>query len=601
MINEFPNQVPENPHQQILSEPPTENDLVADQPSPQNETLQKNETLKSSAAPSKKRVGLAVFGVLLLGTAGFFGIRSMPVSPDQAKKSRKEQVTPVTVATVTRKTVPIQLQTIGTVQAASTVSVTPQAGGRITGVFFKKGQEVKKGDLLFTLDDRTQAASIRQAQGTVAKDQAQVQQARATLAKDLGLVEQARTTLAKDQALVRQARAALAKDQAQAKFTIAQSDRYNNLLKQGAVSKDQAQQYSANAGVSAATLQSDREAIANAEAVVRGDQVAITNAEAVVQGDRAAIETAQAVVNSDIGALQSSQVQSSYTKIYAPISGRAGNILVTEGNVVQATSTSPLVTIAQIRPIQVSFSVPEENLPDIQKRSENGKLRVAVTFAGSNTPIDGLLSFVNNTVDNTTGTIQLIGDFANPQGNLFPGQFVNTTLTLAQEPNAIVVPAQAVQNGPNGQFVFVVQPDSTVENVPVTVSSSIGGLDVVQKGLQPGDQVVLDGQANLVSGSKIRVKQGAGSRRGDSGMTGDASPAASPAISPSAKGSSDASPSGGNDRSGAAGGDHFTQSTTHTQSTNATSTHKHRRHRSGGVSGGGSGGNQPTKSAGGDS
>jgi membrane fusion protein, multidrug efflux system len=582
MINKFPDQVPENPHRQILSEPPTENDLVADQSSPQNETIQENETLKGSAAPSKKRVCLAVLGVLLLGTAGFFGIRSMPASPDQAKKSRKEQVTPVTVTAVTRKTVPVQLQTIGTVQAASTVSVTPQAGGRITGVFFKKGQEVKKGDLLFTLDDRTQAASIRQAQGTVAKDQAQVQQARATLDKDLGLVEQARTNLAKDQALVRQARAALAKDQAQAKFTIAQSDRYNNLLKQGAVSKDQAQQYSANAGVSAATLQSDREAIANAEAVVKGDQVAITNAEAVVQGDRAAIETAQAVVNSDIGALQSSQVQSSYTKIYAPISGRAGNILVTEGNVVQATSTNPLVTIAQIRPIQVSFSVPEANLPDIQKRMENGKLRVAITFAGSNTLIDGLLSFVNNTVDNTTGTIQLIGDFANPQGNLFPGQFVNTTLTLAQEPNAIVVPAQAVQNGPNGQFVFVVQPDSTVENVPVTVSSSMGGLNVVQKGLQPGDQVVLDGQANLVSGSKIRVKRGSdlgnggsgGSGLGDGGSTaaGDARPAPNSASNPSS--------SSGNDRSGTAGDQK-----------------RNRTHRSGGSSGG----NPPAKSAGGDS
>jgi membrane fusion protein, multidrug efflux system len=577
MLDEFPNKVPEEPHKQVLKEPPTENDSISDQHSSENESLQ------VSAAPSKRRVGLAIAGVLLLAMAGFFGIRLLPANPDQAKKSRKEQVTPVTVATVTRKTVPVQLQTIGTVQAASTVSVTPQAGGRITRVFFKKGQEVNKGDLLFTLDDRTQAASIRQAQGTVAKDQAQVQQARATLAKDLGQVEQARATLAKDRALVRQAEAALAKDQAQAKFAVAQSDRYNSLFKQGAVSKDQAQQYTANAGISAATLQADREAIANAQAVVKGDQVAIANAEAVVQGDRAAIETAQAVVNSDTGALQSSQVQSSYTKIYAPISGRAGNILVTEGNVVQANSTSPLVTIAQIRPIQVSFSVPEANLPDIQKRTENGKLRVAVTFPGSDTPIDGQLSFLNNTVDNATGTIQLIGDFANPQGRLFPGQFVNTTLTLSQEPNAIVVPAQAVQNGPNGPFVFVIQPDSTVENVPVTVSSSISGLDVVQKGLQPGDRVVMDGQANLVSGSKIRVKQAPGSGRGNSTAAGDPSPAAHSAV----KGASDPSSSGGKDSSGVAGGDR----------SSTTGSKNHRRNRSGR----GSEGNQPAKSAGGDS
>ncbi len=510
MIDEFPNQAQTETSIQVYKEPPTDLDSRPEASSSEQHSP-KQKSLQDSSAPSAKRVGVAVVGVLLLATAGFFGMRSLSASPERAQGNKKEQITPVTVATVTRKTVPVQLQTIGTVQAASTVSVTPQAGGQVTGVFFKKGQQVQKGDLLFTLDDRTQAASIRQAQGTIAKDLAQVQQARATLAKDLGLVEQARATLAKDQAAVRQAEATLAKDQAQANFTVAQSDRYNTLYKQGAVSKDQAQQYGANAGISTAALQADREAIANAQAVVQGDKVAIANAEAVVQGDRAAIETAQAVVNSDSGALQSSQVQSSYTKIYAPISGRAGNILVTQGNIVQANSNSALVTIAQINPIQVSFSVPEANLPDIQRQTENGRLKVAVTYAGSNNPIDGLLSFVNNTVDNTTGTIQLIGDFTNPQGQLFPGQFVNTTLTLSQEPNAIVVPAQAVQNGPNGQFVFVVQPDSTVENVPVTVSNSIQGLDVVQKGLQPGDQVVLDGQANLVSGSKIRVRQAAGS------------------------------------------------------------------------------------------
>ncbi len=165
---------------------------------------------------------------------------------------------------------------------------------------------------------------------------------------------------------------------------------------------------------------------------------------------------------------------------------------------------------------------------------ENGKLKVAVTFAGNTTPIQGNLSFVNNTVDNTTGTIQLIDDFDNAAGKLFPGQFVNTTLTLAQEPNATVVPAQAVQNGPNGQFVFVVKPDNTVENVPLVASSTIEGLDVIQKGVQPGDQVVIDGQANLVTGSKIRAKN-ANSKANDSGNTdsnGSGSAAGNDAVSP---------------------------------------------------------------------
>jgi multidrug efflux system membrane fusion protein len=462
MINEIPNEVSsEISHESDLSS--TETDL---------QPIHK--------PTSTKRTGLAILGLLLLATAGFFGLRAIPTKPDQpARNSRAGQVTPVTVATVTQKTVPIQLQTIGTVQSGSTVSVTPQASGRITGVYFKKGQEVHKGDLLFTLDDRTQAASIQQARGTLAQAQSQVQQTRATLAKDLGLVRQAETTLAKDQA--------------QAQFSQAQSDRYNNLYKQGAISQDQAQQYATSNRVSAVTLQADREAIANAQAVV--------------EGDKAAIETAQAVVSTNGGAVNNAEVQSSYAKIYAPMDGRAGNVLVTEGNVVQANSTNPLVTIAQISPIQVSFSVPETNLAEIQKHLENGKLKVAVTFSGSNTPINGVLSFVNNTVDNGTGTIQLIGDFDNAQGKLFPGQFVKTTLTLAQEPNAIVVPDRAVQNGPDGQFVFVVNPDDgTVQNTPVTVNSSISGLDVVQTGLQPGDQVVTDGQANLVSGSKVRVK-----------------------------------------------------------------------------------------------
>lgn len=491
MIDEITNEIPNEVPKEIPNENLTENGM---QP-----------MLKFWA---KRRIGVTIIGVLLLATLGFLGVRVGTAKPDKADKygARKQQVTPVTVATVTQKTVPVQLQAIGNVQAASTVLVTPQASGRITGVYFKKGQEVNKGKLLFTLDDRTQTASLQQAQATVAKDQAQVQQARATLAKDLGQIEQARATLAKDQGLVQQAQATLAKDEAQALYAQAQNNRYSQLYKQGAVSQDQAQQYFANSRVSAATLQSDREAIANAQAVVTSDRVAIENAQAVVKGDRAAIENAQAVVSADEASLKNALVQLSYSKIYAPINGRAGNILVTEGNVVQANSTNPLVTIAQIRPIQVSFSVPESNLPEIQKHMENGKLKVAVTFSGNNAPIQGVLSFVNNTVDNATGTIQLIGDFDNAQGRLFPGQFVNTTLTLTQEPNAIVVPAQAVQNGPNGQFVFVVKPDSTVENVPVTVSSSIKGLDVVQKGLQPGDRVVTDGQANLVSGSKIRIK-----------------------------------------------------------------------------------------------
>ncbi len=477
----------------------------------QDQLLPKDSKLPPKPLP-KKRPRLIVLGVILLTGLSLGGIylsTNKPQKEAQNAKGKKNQVIPVTVATVTSRTVPIQLQAIGNVQASSTVQVTPQASGRITGVYFKKGQEVKKGQLLFTLDDRTQLAAIEQAQANLNKDIAQIEQARATLAKDLGQIEQAKATLEKDLETVKQLQANLAKDQAQAQFANNQDSRYSELYKQGAVSEDQAQQYAANSKISAATIQAGKNAIANAQAVVRGDRVAITNAQAVVRGDQAAIRNAQAVLMADQAALNNAKVQLSYTRIYAPISGRAGNILVYPGNVVQANSSTPLVTIVQIRPIQVSFSVPEVNLPEIQKHLENGKLRVDVNLnktGKSESNISGVLSFVNNSVDNSTGTIQLIGDFDNRQGKLWPGQYVKATLTLAQEKNALVVPSQAVQNGPKGQFVFVVKPDLSIQNVPVEVISTVGGLNVVRQGLQVGDRVVTDGQANLTPKSKIKIK-----------------------------------------------------------------------------------------------
>jgi membrane fusion protein, multidrug efflux system len=183
-----------------------------------HESLTDN-SIEPTLPPSPRKIGLVILGMMLLSGLVLFGIHASTAKPDKTGKSggKGQQATPVTVAMVTQKTVPIQLEAIGNVQSGSTVAVTPQASGRIVGVYFKKGQEVKKGQLLFTLDDRTQNAAIQQAQGVLAKDQAQIEQARATLAKDEGQIEQARATLAKDQGLVRQAQATLAKDTAQAK------------------------------------------------------------------------------------------------------------------------------------------------------------------------------------------------------------------------------------------------------------------------------------------------------------------------------------------------------------------------------------------------
>ncbi|MEG4865574.1 MULTISPECIES: efflux RND transporter periplasmic adaptor subunit [unclassified Microcoleus] len=600
-----------------LPESEPTNNILAKEPKPQK-------------VLAKGRIAMFLLGLLLLGGLGFL-VWQRAIAPKPEKASRrggKMQITPVLVATATKKTVPIQLQAIGTVQSGATVSVTAQASGRVTGVYFKKGQEVKKGQLLFSIDDRSQNASIQQAQGIVAKDRAQVQQATANLAKDQGIVEQARATLDKDRGIVEQARATLqkdlgvveqakmtlakdkgvveqakmtlekdlgavkqamatlSKDRAQAEYAEAQSQRYAELYKQGVISQDQAQQYATSSRAAAATVELDKQAIANAETAVKSDRIGITNAEsvvkgdsvaianaetavksdlvgienaqtavksdlvgidnarAVVDGDRSAIEGAQASVSADGGSLQNAQVQSSYTKVFAPIDGRAGNILVTEGNVVQPSTDKPLVTISKINPIQVAFSVPESNLSDIQKYVDNGKLKVDVTFAGNNRPISGTLSFVNNTVDNSTGSIQLIGDFNNADGKLFPGQFVNTTLTLSQQPNAIVVPSQAVQTGPNGQFVFVAQDDDTVDNVPVVVGNTIGGLSVIKKGVDAGDDVVTDGQANLVDGSKIRIKDAEDAKDNSDSSKGNNNSDTSKAKETGAKSGSDSNSSG---------------------------------------------------------
>ena len=572
------------PHSDTFGREPIQLDFYAalvplDAPLPQPEA----ERLPSP--PNRSRWGKTamLLGVILsMGALGFLGIRSISAKPSGKAKfaARQQKVTPVLVATATQKTVPVQIQAIGTVQSGLSVSVTPQVSGRINGVFFKKGQEIKKGQLLFTLDRQSQNAVIQQAQGVILKDGALVQQARATMDKDTGLIAQAQATLdkdlqaieqakatldkdtgaivqaqatlAKDQGLIRQARATLAKDVAQSRYTQGQNQRYTSLYKQGAVSQDQAQQYLANSQVSTATIQADTEAIRNAQAVVQGDLAAVSNAQATVRGDRAAIKNAQAVVqgdrvaidnaravvrgdqaainnaqaglSSDQGTLKNAQVQLAYTKIYAPIDGRAGNILVQVGNVAQVSGTTPLMTIVQINPIQVSFAVPASNLAEVQKQMKGGKLPVSIKLAATDSqPIDGQLSFVNNTVDNTTGTIQLIGDFNNTDGKLYPGQYVNATLTLSETPNAIVVPSQAVQNGPNGQFVFVVRPDMTVENTPVVATSAADGLNAIQTGLKAGDKVVTDGQANLVSGGQVKVRDPSSGKQDNTGTTSDRS------------------------------------------------------------------------------
>jgi membrane fusion protein, multidrug efflux system len=326
----------------------------------------------------------------------------------------------------------LQIRAVGNVEAFSTVSVKSQVTGVLTQAHFKEGQDVKKGQLLFTIDPRPFEAALKQAEANLARDTAQLQNSR----------EQAR--------------------------------RYAELVKKQYVSQEQYDQIRANADA----------------------------AEAVVQADQAALENAK--------------VQLSYCYIYSPLDGQVGSLLVNEGNLVRVNDGTPLVVINQITPINVTFSVPEQNLADIRRHMATGSLKVAAQFqSDEGRPEQGNLAFVDNAVDRITGTIKLKAEFKNGERRLWPGQFINVALTLSTQSEAVVVPSEAVQVGPEGQHVFVVKTDNSVEVRPVVVGRTDEGEAVIAKGLQAGEQIVREGQFLLGPGSRIEVKDGKATEAGE--------------------------------------------------------------------------------------
>lgn len=426
------------------------------------------------------------FSLLILGLAYLCSACNASEAESSKKEAGKKRAVPVVVATATQKTIPIQLSATGTVEAYSTVSVKSQVDGQLTGVYFQQGQNVNKGDLLFKIDSRPLQAALMQAN--------------AAKAKDLALVKQTQANVLKAIADVNQAKANVVKDKAQATNADVQAQRYASLLNKGAISKEQAQQYQTTAEAQQATVKADQGGVANAQAAVAAAQADVQNAKAAVASDEAAIDNAK--------------VQLSYSSIYSPIAGRTGSLKLTQGNLVQANATDPLITISQIRPIYVNFYIPQRLLPDLKKYSANGKLQVdALPPKDAGHPVRGELSFVDSGVNTQTGTIQLKGTFANADDRLVPGQFVNVVLKLSQEPNAITVPSVAVQSGQQGHYVYVVKPDKTAEMRQITVGDTVGNETVIQRGLKSGEQVVTDGQFNLVPGATVQVKPEVGSKR----------------------------------------------------------------------------------------
>ncbi len=269
-------------------------------------------------------------------------------------------------------------------------------------------------------------------------------------------------------AAVNQAQANLARDQAQEALAEVQARRYTKLFEEAVVPKEQADQMQANA------------------------------------------DALKAAVLADKAAVDYTKLQLEYCSIYSPLDGRTGSLMVHVGNLVKANDVPVLVVINQITPIYVYFSPPENVLPEVKKYMVMGRRLRVQAFLPDDTqhPEEGFLSFVDNAVDNTTGTIRLKGTFANTNRRLWPGQFGDVVLTLSEQPNAVLIPSQAVQTGQTGPFVFVVKTDQTVELRAVVTSRSYEGSAIVDKGVTAGEVVVIDGQSSLVPGIHVQVKAG---------------------------------------------------------------------------------------------
>lgn len=364
-------------------------------------------------------------------------------------------VAPVTVATVAEHNAPIDVQVIGNVEAYETVSVKSQIGGMLDTASIQEGDFVKKGDLLFTIDPRPLEAQVQQMQANLAHDNAALRQAEANLRRDISQENFART----------------------------QAQRYAQLFEHKAVSKQDAEQY-----------QTDAE--------MRHETVA---------ADQAAIETAKAAIGADQASLDAAKVQLSYTRIYSPVDGRLGNLNVKQGNVVKATDME-LITINRLQPIYVTFAIPEDRLAEVRKQMATGhKLMVMASPEkdGDTGQETGELTFIDNSVDATTGAIKLKATFSNTNRSLWPGKFVRVSLRLGTLQNAILVPTQAVQTGQDGDYVFVVKPDMTVESRPIVSGVRVESNQVIEKGLKPGEIVVTEGTVRLVTGSHVQIKKSA--------------------------------------------------------------------------------------------
>ncbi len=401
--------------------------------------------------------------IILLGVISPFFLNGCA---NQAQQSFDRPPAPVSVTVAITQDVPTYLDAIGKTVAREVVSIQSQVSGRIVKIHFTDGANVKKNDLLFTIDTRPFEANLKQAQANLSRDGALKKQAEANLLREI----------------------------AQAKWGETQVKRYRELVDSGVVPREQYEQLRAN----------------------------LDSLNANVGAARAAVGSADEAMKVDAAAIESAKVELSYCYIRSPIDGRAGQRLVDLGNVVNPGGSgnnasggngtsgngNALLVIERLDPIYADFTISQNDLTEVQQQMREGSLRAEVRLPDTtDAPVNGQLTFLDNAVQNATGAVNLRATIPNGGHLFWPGRFVNVRLVLSTIHQAVLIPSTAPQMSAKGSFVYVVKQDSTAEQRTVALGQRQGDLIVVEKGVESGERVVTNGQLGVTPGGKVLVEQ----------------------------------------------------------------------------------------------
>lgn len=357
---------------------------------------------------------------------------------------------PVRMAEATVRSMPVELGNIATVEPIATVEIKAQISGEIVEVLFKEGEMVTEGQELFRIDPRPYEAALKMAEAKSARARAMQEEARAEMARNQAEAENMKTELGRNK----------------------------TLLERDMVTREE--------------FDTARTAAAATSAAVDASAAGVRSAAEDIRAGEAEIERAK--------------LDLAYCVIRAPMTGRTGVLHAHKGDLVKANDTDAMVTITQLKPIYVSFTLAEKFLTDVRQRAAQGPLTVRATVPDhDDPPVSGTLTFVDSQVDMTTSTIRLKATFPNEDEYLWPGQYVRATVEMSMENDVTTVPSQAVQTGQNGTYVYVIDADLKAELRPVKAGIRKDGFTVVTEGIRAGEKVVTDGHLRVAPGQPVEI------------------------------------------------------------------------------------------------